>query len=85
MRDQQNAGSLLRQQTQSVPQFPLRGKIQGVAGLIEQQDLRPVHQRAANEDTFGFSGGHVAHGFVAQVLDFKKAKNFIRRVAASAE
>ena len=78
MRDQQNAGSLLRQPAQGVTQFPLRCHVERVAGLVKQEDLRTVNQSAADQDSLRFSGGHVADGFEAEVLDFKKVKDFIR-------
>lgn len=80
MRDQKNAGSLLRQTAQGVPQLPLRGQVEGVAGLIEQKNPRAMDESAADENALGFPGRHLPDGLGAEMFDFKPAKNFFSAI-----
>lgn len=78
MGNQQNSSSLLRQQAHGVPQFPLGGQIESVAGLVKQEDLGPMHNGSPNQNALGFAYRHLTHWLVAKVLDLQQMKNFIR-------
>ena len=78
MGNQQNSSSLLRQPAHGVPQLPLRGQIESVARLVEQENLGSMHDGSPNQDALRFAYRHLTHRLVAKVLDFQQLKNFVR-------
>jgi hypothetical protein len=78
MSDQQNSSPLLRKPTHGVPQLPLGGKIQAIAGLVQQKNLRTMHNGSPNQNSFRLSHRHFSHRLVAKVLDFQQMKNLVR-------
>ena len=58
---QHQAGALAGQPPQRLTQLPLRGQVQGILGLVQQQLPRPVRQRPRNQDAALFARRHLAH------------------------
>src|SRR5580692_4604598 len=84
---EQNTQTRLRQLTHGVAELKLRGDVESVARLIEEQGLRIVDQRSGNQRALGFSGGHFVQGTVSEMGNpnsrksaFGATKVFARRM-----
>src|SRR6266481_8770115 len=62
----------------STRQLYLRADIERVAGLIEQQRLRLVHQRASDQRAFGFTRGHLRDRASGKVRDAQAGERCVR-------
>ncbi len=78
VRDHHDAGALLRDASQSLPQFALGGHIQCVRGLIEQQHLRPVDKRTRNHDATLFPCRHFSYKLVREMRRLHQFKRLGR-------
>src|SRR5690348_6120243 len=56
---QKNANPTLRPLTNRIPKLNLRGDVQRVAGLVEQQRSRVMHQRPRDQGSLGFARRHL--------------------------
>lgn len=69
VRDQEDAQAGLHQFAHRFAQLQLRANVEGVAGLVEEERVRLVDQRAGNQRALGFAGGHLGHGARREVGD----------------
>src|SRR5690349_176802 len=79
VRDKENAQTVRRpavaawttrcQGAHSVAQLELRGEVQSVARLVEEQRQRLVDQRPRDQRALGFAAGHARYGAVREMRD----------------
>ncbi len=61
---------------QGVAEFALRGEIESIRGLIEEQLARSVHERAGNQDAAFLAGGHLSHKLRGKMRGFDARESF---------
>ena len=71
MRDEYDAHPVLRQAAQGLAQLALRGEIEGIAGFIDEQHFRIVHERAPDEDAAHFARRHFSDRLFGKVACFE--------------
>ena len=77
MGDEEDASSLLRETAEEVAQVGLRGEIEGVGWLVEEEHLGGRDEGAANHDATLLAGGHFAHGLVGELGCVDLMENFV--------
>lgn len=78
VRYQEDAQAGLSELAHGFAQLQLRANVEGVAGLVEEQRLRFVDQRAGNQGALGFAGGHLGHGALREVGDAEALERGLR-------
>ncbi len=78
VRNQENAQAAFRQRAHGVAQLHLRADVQRIAGLVEQQGLRLVHQRACDQRALGLTGGHLRNRSPGKVCNPQAGERHVR-------
>jgi len=67
MGDQDDANAGLGERSHGLAETVLRGDIEGVGGLVEDEGARLVDESAGDEDALGFAGREFVHGAGGEV------------------
>jgi hypothetical protein len=67
MRDHDDPNAGLGKRTHGFAQAVSREEIERIAGLVEQQGSRLVHESACDQNPPGFAGGHFLHLTIREI------------------
>ena len=76
MRDEDEAGAFGGEAAQGFAEFALRGEVERVGWLVEEELARAMHERAGDEDAALFSGGHFADELLGEMRGFDAGEGF---------
>jgi len=81
VRHENEAGAFGGEAAEGFAQLALRGEIERVRWLIEQELLRAVDERSGDHDAALFSGGHFADELIGEVRGFHAFEGFAGALA----
>jgi hypothetical protein len=77
VRDHENANALASDAAQGLAQLALRGEVERVGRLVEQEHLGAMDEGAGNHDAALLAGGHFANQFLFEMRGLHQVQSFM--------